>query len=1062
MIGEQEIINRINALYKLKNYSLLETYIFIHLQYLIKVKQNYRLALYFNSKYSLLGKKINFLSRYFLYETKKYISKSIIQLKNIKLIKDPYIIKYQKENYSLKKLMDYLKLYTIIKRLLKISCEQIIYFYSFCSDLHNSLSLQKYTKSKIYPIIKAIKIIQDSIFKLKYLIEKYNKDEKHPIESIELSYLLTNFFKLMNGKLTQNFLKNIIPILYFKKIHYEKLENDFHCFMMSNPLVISLANNDSFNITYFTNIFLEKLGYSYSDLKFQDFHEKLFPGGPELIKEHSYIMKQFLFFNKNNFSKYKTFIKSKEGYLVSCNIVCKLFPNFSEDFSIIANITFIEDNSLSEIDQQSIDNNKKTNVFNLSNDKILNIYSFILNYDFDIFGMTKNFFLEYNLNQNMLRELRLNFCQFFCMDENKLIEQIHKEKNKLLKLYPNLNHKISLTEINKAYSPFLNISIENTFKIRKENLLENYFIPPIIIYDKIDKKKLFLKVPEIINIIDEIGLDYDWYIRLKNFRERLINNNINNNNFSPKRESKISNITPNLGDNYKYSSVLDTIKLDTNLMKMEDQFFEVVYSIRKIGSLTYYIAILYETIDYSKAKTPVPNDKQENSRIITIKENLLNNEKSKTGNLTSIKLTRFLSVVSLKKEDKDKENEDNNSIKRKAKTKVFPQDLNLKKSNLSSYSINNVKPKNTKKLNSKENENNLINEENKKEESNKEKEIIIELNDKTKTKNQDNLKTFNKMEYLQKMKTKKKELHEEEENSPLIEKNKFNEILQKNNKRNKILIIILFIITFLVLSLNIIKFTISMVGFEISKNVLKTTIYFEMLKIDIYVQGILSLIYCINEIEPMTYLSYIHSEARLKINSTMIHIKLLQDQLNIIINSKLCSGIFKILVEKMEIYNLNKFSSLYSSNSTCNITSTFYKYQDINSDIYFSGKVERANEIQKILYYFLRNIFSAYKIKFDLLSEECSSTIEKLWLNFQKNLYALLISIISINILFVAFYIIKICLDYSYYQILILFYYNIENSQMEFENQIFYLNKIINEFNSDNIEYFEYMKNNPN
>ena len=91
-------------------------------------------------------------------------------------------------------------------------------------------------------------------------------------------------------------------------------------------------------------------------------------------------------------------------------------------------------------------------------------------------------------------------------------------------------------------------------------------------------------------------------------------------------------------------------------------------------------------------------------------------------------------------------------IKRKAKTKDFPQDLNLKKSNLSSYSINNVKPKNTKKLNSKENENNLINEENKKEESNKEKEIIIELNDKAKTKNQGNLKIFNKMEYLQKMK----------------------------------------------------------------------------------------------------------------------------------------------------------------------------------------------------------------------------------------------------------------------------------------------------------------------
>jgi len=83
MIGEQEIINRINFLYETKNYEILEDYIFIHLQYLIKIKFNYRLALYFVSKYSNFGVKLGFFTRYFLYEIKSIYVKIllILQLK---------------------------------------------------------------------------------------------------------------------------------------------------------------------------------------------------------------------------------------------------------------------------------------------------------------------------------------------------------------------------------------------------------------------------------------------------------------------------------------------------------------------------------------------------------------------------------------------------------------------------------------------------------------------------------------------------------------------------------------------------------------------------------------------------------------------------------------------------------------------------------------------------------------------------------------------------------------------------------------------------------------------
>ena len=536
--------------------------------------------------------KFSFLSKYYLYEFRKYISKNFIHLKNIKIVKDPYIIKYKKDNIFMKKLINYISLYQMIKKLLKISCEKIIFFFTFRIELHNSLYLQKYTKSKIYPIIKSAEIIKSSISKLNILIENHFKEEKIPLESIELSYLITNFFTLINAQLSQNTLKYIVPILKFKETQYEKLENEFFHFMMSNPLIINLTKKDTFNISYFTNTLLDNLGYCYEDLKNNDFHEKLFPGGQELIKEHALIMKQFLFFYKNDFSKEKTFLKTKEGFLVSINFTCKLFPSFYDDFFLIIDVMF-NDNSLSNSSFHSIKyNNTKINNFN-NNDEMITIYSFLLDHHFDFTGLTKNFYLDYDLNQNMFRELKINFCQFFCINENKLIDKINKEKKKLLKKSPFLNQKISLRESNKAYTIFQNIKIENTFKLRNEKFLENYFFPPISIYDKVDKRKLIHKIPEIIGLIDEIGLDYDWYIRLQNFKDKLmINGHLQN-----MRETSISNITnynQHISGEYKRSSIFEPNYIESNFQVIPENYFQIAYSIRKLGSISYYIVNLFD------------------------------------------------------------------------------------------------------------------------------------------------------------------------------------------------------------------------------------------------------------------------------------------------------------------------------------------------------------------------------------------------------------------------------------------------------------------------------------
>ena len=665
MIGEQEIINRINFLYKRKKYYVLQNYIFLHLQYLLKIKHNYRLLLYFLGKYYFSGIKFSFLSKYYFYEIKVHTYNQVIQFKNSKLIKDPFIIKYRQENIFLKKLVHYLTLYQMIKNIIKFCCENIIYFFTFRTELHNSITLQKYLKSKIYPIIKSAEEIQNSISKLKFLIEKNYKEEKIPIESIELSYLICNFYKLINGKIPQDILKYISPILNFKEIHYEKLFNEFHHFMMNNPLIINLTKKDSFNICYFTNIFLDVLGYNYSDLKNKDFHEKLFPGGQELIKEHTLLMKHFLFFDKNSYSKEKSFLKSKEGYLISINFQCKIFPRFYEDFFLIINVSFNYD-LISNFYHNSIEPHTKTKNINLNNEKI-NIYSFILDYHFDFSALTKNFYLEYELNQNMFRELKINFGQFFCINENKLIEKINNEKKKLLSINPIYNHKISLRESNKAYTIFQNIRIENTFKLRDEKLLESYIFPSLFIYDKIDKKKIIHKIPEIINLIDEIGLDYDWYIRLQNFKEKLIfNGQIQN-----IKETGVSNVTNyNQPGDRKRSTIVEPIFFESHLKNYPEQFFDVEYWIKKLGSISYYIVNLHEKINnnnYNNIEGTISGNELEDIPLNKRNSCVNINKKYKKFSLQNpLKINNFLSSTKTIENEKKEE-----GISRKAKTKVF-------------------------------------------------------------------------------------------------------------------------------------------------------------------------------------------------------------------------------------------------------------------------------------------------------------------------------------------------------------------------------------------------------
>ena len=233
-----------------------------------------------------------------------------------------------------------------------------------------------------------------------------------------------------------------------------------------------------------------------------------------------------------------------------------------------------------------------------------------------------------------------------------------------------------------------------------------------------------------------------------------------------------------------------------------------------------------------------------------------------------------------------------------------------------------------------------------------------------------------------------------------------------------------------------------MVGLEQSITILLSTIYLEMIKVDIFSLSILSIIYCIND-NNITQVSNIHSNAKEKNQMIIEHLKLFQNNFNKLINNKNCLGIYDILSKNIEIWNLNidwnisyleagilkeirrlEYSTygLIYNDENCNI-SVFY---DSFEKQKLSGN--KPNSIQRIIYYFIRNTLSAYKIVFTKLAEECVISIEKMFMAYHNTIFYLLISIIILLIVFIITYIIKVCYDYSFYQLLFLYYYHIERN----------------------------------
>ena len=278
-------------------------------------------------------------------------------------------------------------------------------------------------------------------------------------------------------------------------------------------------------------------------------------------------------------------------------------------------------------------------------------------------------------------------------------------------------------------------------------------------------------------------------------------------------------------------------------------------------------------------------------------------------------------------------------------------------------------------------------------------------------------------EYLKNTKNKKRYNLEDDENTPLLTRVKFNEIISNKNKTNKILIIIILILIFISLCLILIKTFLSLTSINDILKILDMTINFEILKVDVYLEAVLSLDYCINEKNEIKKV-LIPDVQRTKLTELMNHIKRIQDHISIITNNKNSLGIFNIIEE--EIYIITKEDDWVSNirktdliseirrlsyiignainnyDDTCDID-IIYEFSILHNEQSDKNQLPpHLTQKQKLFFYFAYNALNTYKKTFEKLSEEYSSSLLKMWKIYETTLlllfylFSLLFSVLNI------------------------------------------------------------------
>lgn len=1138
LIFEQEIINKIEYLYKTKKYCILEDYIFLHIQYLIMMKKNYSLALYFIGKYEKCGLKWSFITQYFLYEYKKYIISAFFNKTNINNVDESLNI-YRKENHFLNGVIDYFVFSSILNKLIISSCSNLKVLFNFRKELHIPLLLKSYDNSTINNIFKTGEKLRKNIKHILDILRHQIFSNNRQTISSELSYVISNFFIFVENKIPENLRKLINP-LFDINVLTEKLESGYHFFNMVHPLILALTKNNTFNIEYCSSVISNKLDFYQHELKHKDFHEMLFPG-VKFSKQHELLMKNFLFFDYNSHSKSNTFLKTKEGYLQGVNFKAKKFPTFHEDFFMIIGIDFTDNKS--------------------ENNTSFNKYSFFLDANLDFIFQTKNFFQDFEFNIHMFKELKTNFCDFFCINRNNFNQKLKKKDKNIFK--KSKDNIYNLRKDEDAFILFKSIAYEKVYELRNIKKMQSIKNQYIIINDKINKDKMLKIIPKFSKLIEEYGLDFEWYQHFENLIERLslkeiqkeedeyteysknmislglssitkknkktifntnnsskaVNDIIKNKNGTKEfRDNFNNNISDNNENNKNSASSVSLISKQNNndkyinMKKILDRNFDVVYSLKKLGAVYYYLVDIYEKIHYKyDDETSSISEQKQNSILTKININRIesvksvgnknineNNQLIKAKTLfankdkTSNKNLNFQPVKNiLIKEDQNIENEDNFI----AKVKTWASEKNL--INIQEHLI---------KVNQRILNNSDIKRNNEIDTNIQKRNSSIDIKKKSRFERQEK-KIGTKIQIKEKMELGNKSIHEnikynnsinnnynnfdnnsnnkvdDEEKIAFITKDKLKEYIQKSKILNRNYIIIIFILYALTIIIIGLKLIFARTNFSFASYLTLGMIYVEEIKSDIYIGSIIVLSQCFREDdEPLSFNSF-SLHLAIKSQDLMSHINGFEKVLKLAHNTNLLSNVLEYLYNNITVLNLNTdwsqkanddtyllkelnyLSFLFNEQATqnpinnkCNFEDNFYlllfeSYQEI-----YNLNKEGTTSNQRLIHYILTNLLKVINPILSNILEAIIIVQIKTMNDYLMKVLILCIVLGIIVILIEIIFLIKNNLDINFIRELFVSLYHFEENNSQFEYQIYYLDITAKEFNINNLIQLENIK----
>lgn len=494
-LAEFSLMKSINYLYKQKRKdSLLELLIICHVDYILGIQQATNLAFYYSVQYShQTTRPFSFMTRYYLFEYKQCLYKEFTQhkYKNNKSFKLNLTIDNNKEANAFYSMVQCLTNMIEVLKSLCFQIDKVLIFRKAFSNQRMSISKQ-YSKCESF-----IKLVEKLKLKDEEIVQMIT-NHKEPNEHYEMSYLITHYFLITKGKVPKQIrvkIKDIKSISFLKR--NDELLNSYEKYHMINPMILSINSKDELLITFISRRLCSVLCYTKEELINSNF-EQLLP--QKLGHFHMIMMKQYFLFSSFSSFRKQAFIQDKNNYIIPVNITAVSFPTIESNFNFILDIILPNPSY-----------HRKNN------------YYFILNQSLQIMTANEKFKDDFFVSLEMLNLIKVSFSLFFGINEEKLKAEVENNLK-------HMQNKRDIEEFNRRFTIFS--ACKETKTVLNHSCTNDKFqinrTPEVIIERRSGKNNMIRRLQNMVKMIEDLGLDIEWFSRINALKERLLLPNVSN------------------------------------------------------------------------------------------------------------------------------------------------------------------------------------------------------------------------------------------------------------------------------------------------------------------------------------------------------------------------------------------------------------------------------------------------------------------------------------------------------------------------------------------------------